>query len=212
MARQVRPELSLKTALLLCVTVVVAGALSLSIVSLSSKPSDSADETATLAAQQTPDQVVEVIVEVTVPLIDSATGLPDADPAAGAATTGGSSLTATPVANRTAAPTTAAPTQPAPTQPAPTTQAPTTTQAPEVVAPEYLYYSFSGLASTIVIANHGGSSLEFWSATAEPGWVYSVEKGTGSEITLKFFQPSNGSEGRFTAKLEGAKVKIERES
>ena len=230
---------------------------------LGEERSNNAD--ASLAAEQ----AVAVVVDVTVPLINPATGLPNADPAAAADAaaaaaqggSGASGLTATPVANRTtapAAPATEAPTttpdtatpttapaalpaapsatQPEPTQPAttqpkttqppttqpkttqpkttqpPTTQAPTTTQAPEVVATEYLYYSFSGVASTIIVANHGGSSLQFWSASTEPGWVYNVEKATGSEITVKFFKPENGDEGQFTAKLEGGNVKIEKES
>ncbi|MDG2114024.1 MAG: hypothetical protein P8N02_15590 [Actinomycetota bacterium] len=174
----------------------------------------------TEASLATSAQAVEVVVDVTVPLIGPATGLRNADPAVAAAAqasagVGPSSAGATPVASRTpvpagAAPTTAATPTAAPASP--TTQAPTTTQAPEVVATEYRYYSFSGVASTIIVAIHGGSSLQFWSATAEPGWVYNVEKASGSEITVEFFRPADGDEGQFTAKLEEGEVKIEKDS
>lgn len=65
-----------------------------------------------------------------------------------------------------------------------TTRAPSTTEA--VAATQYLYYEFPGVASQIIVAQHGDGSLEFWSVTPEPGWGYFVEEGGPHEIELEF--------------------------
>jgi len=42
--------------------------------------------------------------------------------------------------------------------------------------------------------------------------VYSVEKASGSSVSLKFFRPSDGSEAAWKAQLEGSNIKIEKGS
>ena len=106
-------------------------------------------------------------------------------------------------------PTTSAPTTQVPTTPAPTTAAPTTAQ-PESTT-EYLYYSFSGVASQIVIAYHDGNTLEFWSASTESGWVFDVERNSPSVIEVKFFNTNSGDEAKFVIEREGGGLEVKKE-
>ncbi|MCP5025498.1 MAG: hypothetical protein GY929_04360 [Actinomycetia bacterium] len=116
----------------------------------------------------------------------------------------------------TQAPATQAPATQAPATQAPATQAPATqapaTQAPTTAAPvvqtEYLTFPMGDIGP-VVVANHGGQSLEFWSASPSGGWRFEVEKTTGKEIEIKF--ENDGDEAKMKVELSGGKVSVERE-
>lgn len=212
-----RPELSLRVVVLLTATVVAAGTLSLAIVNLTAGDGDS---TVDLTAQQaSSDEQYEVVVDVTVPLLapgelSTTTEASDGETAgtvaaSGQATAGAvkgrdAEATAPAPAAKTPAPATALPAAPA--AGTPTTGAPAT--AP-VSSTEYKYYSFPGVAPTIVIALHDGNKMEFWSASPAAGWGFFVEKATGSVIEIGFETTSGPEqEGEFVARLSNGKISV----
>ncbi|MGI9646487.1 MAG: hypothetical protein ACR2O6_14370 [Ilumatobacteraceae bacterium] len=96
--------------------------------------------------------------------------------------------------------------------PATTQTAPATTSAPLI---EYLYYDFPGVASQIVIADHGGSRLEFWSVTVVDGWSYRVEADSRDHVEIEFRRGGGDEEDEDEAKFEitreSGELKIKRE-
>ena len=164
------------------------------------------------------DEAVPIEVAEAAPSGQGTLAAPVAAPTT-AATTSPSTGAAKTAPSKTApaatdSPTTAAPrTTSAPSttaRPTTTTQAPTTTEAP--AATEYLYYEFSGVASQIIVAQHGDGSLEFWSVTTEPGWNYMVEKNSPTEVEVKFSRAPDGEgEAKFELDFEDGHLEVNKE-
>ncbi len=105
-----------------------------------------------------------------------------------------------------AVPSTTAASAPAPaSSTAPTTTAATTTSG----TTEYLTFS-AGPAGEVVVAVHGGRSLEFWTAYPTNGWHYKVEKAAGTAVEVKYFKQGAG-EGKLIVELEGGAVRTQTE-
>ncbi|MCP3933779.1 MAG: hypothetical protein GY708_00250 [Actinomycetia bacterium] len=111
--------------------------------------------------------------------------------------------------------------------PSTTTTTSVTEPPPTTVATEYLYYSFDGVASQIVLAVHGGTELEFWSVVPVAGWSYGVEE-SGNEVEIEFRtsggedhdedddddedgEEDEGGEAEFKARLTDGRVVVSKE-
>ncbi|MDW3176712.1 MAG: hypothetical protein R8J94_04910 [Acidimicrobiia bacterium] len=97
---------------------------------------------------------------------------------------------------------------PSTTEATTTTRAPSTTEA--VAATQYLYYEFPGVASQIIVAQHGDGSLEFWSVTPEPGWGYFVEDGGPHEVELEFEGDGDG-EAEWKLEYDDGDLRVRRD-
>lgn len=124
-------------------------------------------------------------------------------------TTADTTTTTAPASSTTRAPATAASksAESTSTTSTTTTKAPAATSAP--ASTEYLYYEFPGVASQIVIAQHGDGSLEFWSVTPEPGWRYAVEAESSREIDIEFERGDD--EAEFKVQIEDGRLKVSKE-
>jgi len=231
----IAPEMSLKTAALVAAAVGGIGFLNLVIIQLDSQASGAAViAQAEGPAGTTPIEEIGVVVDVTVPLAAAQTaGESDPDAEAPGPAVAPSDTTvprSTPAPRAPAAPAPSAAPQPpqaapptaavppttpvggAPTPTAPATTIPQPTTTLPAVTTQYEFFTFAGVASSIVIAHHDGGSLEFWSAIPEAGWAYVVENPTGSELEIKFRHTQTENEAVFKAHLDGGTISIERES
>ncbi|MCP3910059.1 MAG: hypothetical protein GY713_03800 [Actinomycetia bacterium] len=207
------------TMVMVIITITTAIALNIGLLR-SAQSADSGTPSAEVSTFPEP-QVRTVVVEVpgegapTAEMVDQSLGAPVPTGAAPSPTPAVRSAAAAPTPQATQAPTTQAPTTQAPTTQAPTTQAPTTqppaTQAPTtqaVVQTEYLTFPMGNIGD-VVVANHGGKSLEFWSAYPTGGWRFMVEETTGDEIEIEF--EKDGAEAEMKVKLEDGRISVERE-
>ena len=91
-----------------------------------------------------------------------------------------------------------------------TTAVPVTTSPPTTTSTDYLTYQFEGIAE-IVVALHDGRTLEFWSVSPEPGWVFLVEDRGPREVTIKFRPAKGGEEAEFEVSFEDGRLEVKRE-
>ncbi len=133
-----------------------------------------------------------------------------AAPATNAPATNAPGTTAAAASNSKSTTTAAPPTTTAPqtSQSTTTTRAPSTTQTAPTT--EYLYYEFAGVASQIVVAQHGDGSLEFWSVTTESDWSYYVEENSPDKIKIKFEGDDDEAEWKLEYDDGDLRVKKER--
>jgi hypothetical protein len=213
----------LTSGVVLFAVVGTAVALNLTVMGLGATPSGQGAALPTSPASTQP-LVQQVVVDV--PVLDVPNGAEDNDgdstrtmASAVPATIGSSSPAAAPAtappptappvtsAATNVPPTTAGPTTAAPTTAAPTTAAPTTRAG----ATEYLAYRFDGVGE-IIIADHDGRALEFWSVTPEPGWAYQVETNSADKVKIEFRRTSGGEgEAEFVVKRENGKLEVKKE-
>jgi hypothetical protein len=219
----------MKSASLLLGVFGTAAGLNLSVMGLGAQQPESAEVTTASFVQNEPE-FRQVVVDVPLPENATVAALPTptatpsvapaiaASPSPIAAAAPTSPAATTPPTAPAAAPSSTAPaTAPPSTAPAtstPSTAAPTTSTAPPTTAgstTEYLTYTFDGVAE-IVVAYHDGESLEFWSATPEPGWAYMVEKDRADEVELKFRRVSGGEgEAKFKLIRENGQLEVKTE-
>ncbi|RMH75816.1 MAG: hypothetical protein D6683_10850 [Actinomyces sp.] len=150
-------------------------------------------------------------IEASVP--DTAASAPAAAPGAAPASVAAAPATSEP---STTAPATTEPSTTAPATTEPSTTAPATTEpsttAPATTSPaatEYLTFT-AGPAGEVVVADHGGSSLEFWTAYPANGWHYKVEKPQGKSVEVKYFKEGAG-EGKLIVELRNGSVRTKTE-
>ncbi|MDG2114620.1 MAG: hypothetical protein P8N02_18670 [Actinomycetota bacterium] len=217
-----RPELSLRAVGLLTATVVAAGSLSLAVINLPSGDDSTVDLTAQQASAAAPQ---ELVVDVTVPLYAPGEEPPvaqegvaasDAAASSGQVTAGavkgvGGTAPAPAPAAKTpnTGPALAHPDSPAVVAPAVPDPTGPAAPAPVVPATTYEYFSFPGVAPTVIIALHDGNRMEFWSVTPASGWGFFVEKETGNLIEIGFETTSGPEqEGEFVARLVSGKISV----
>ncbi len=197
-----------------------AAGLNLGVMGLSNK-AEASEATVLAPAEPADAGTLQVIVDVPI-IVPNSAGTPAAVGATADQTTSSlneSEPAAPPIAQTVAAPaTTKAPTT---TKTPAMTKAPATTQTTTTIATtttaagsstEYLYYDFSGVASQIIVAQRPDGSLEFWSATTEPGWNYMVEKDTASTVELKFSRkPEGEGEAKWELTYSGGDLRVKTE-
>jgi hypothetical protein len=142
----------------------------------------------------------------------AATPQPAAPQPAPAAPAGPANTPGPTPAPATTRPVTTPPTTKPPATSPPAATAPAATPPPTTAAAQVTYssYAFSGVATSIVIAESGANAISVSSITKEANWVSRIDRNGPKEIEIGFFNTVTEQEAHFNAHIENGRITVER--